>query len=155
MFNRSKPLLVGIAHYLRMASIINQLTIFLLLLKLIHLVLSIRGHIVHQMMNTILCKVLSYLLSCLYRMSYWLMGMVAIERVHVAWYLKSSWLKSPRIAKRIIAAILIGIAAFDVHELIYYQSIEDPKSVDMNNSTWYVTSYASGITTYNQVTIVF
>jgi hypothetical protein len=88
-------------------------------------------------------------------MSYWLMGMVAIERVHVAWYLKSSWLKSPRIAKRIIAAILIGIAAFDVHELIYYQSIEDPKSVDMNNSTWYVTSYASGITTYNQVTIVF
>jgi hypothetical protein len=87
-------------------------------------------------------------------MSYWLMGMVAIERVYVTWYLRGTWLKSPRIAKRIVATIIIGIAVFDVHELIYYQSIEDPKSSDMNNSTWCVTSYPSVIATYNQVNII-
>jgi hypothetical protein len=87
-------------------------------------------------------------------MSYWLMGMIAIERVYVTWYLKGTWLKSPRIAKRIIVTIIVGIVVFDVHELIYYQSIEDPKSLDMNNSTWCVTSYASIIATYNQVNII-
>jgi hypothetical protein len=126
-----KPLIVGIEHYLRTASIINQLTLSILLLKLIHLVLSIKGYIVHQLTNTILCKILSYLLSCSFRMSYWLMGMVAIERVYVTWCLKGTWLKSQRIAKCIIAAIIIGIAACNVHELIYYQFIEDPKPSDI------------------------
>jgi hypothetical protein len=87
-------------------------------------------------------------------MSYWLMGMVAIERVYVTWYLKGTWLKSPRIAKCIIATIILGIVAANVHELVYYQSIEDPKSLDMNNSSWCVTSYPSGIATYNQVNII-
>jgi len=87
-------------------------------------------------------------------MSYWLMGMVAIERVYVTWYLKGTWLKSPRIAKRMMGAIIIGIMVCNIHELIYYQSIEDPKSLDINNSTWCVTSYPSGIATYNQVNII-
>ncbi len=153
-FNRPKPLLVGIGHYLRTASIINQLTLFILLLKLVHLVLSIKGYVVYHLMNTILCKVLSYLLACTSRMSYWLMGMVAIERVYVTWYLKGTWLKSPRIAKWTMGAIIIGTMVCNVHELIYYQSIEDPKSLDMNNSRWCVTSYPSGIGTYNQVNII-
>jgi hypothetical protein len=80
--------------------------------------------------------------------------MVAIERVYVTWYIQGTWLKSPRIAKRIIAAIIIGIVVFDIHEVVYYQSIEDPKSLDMNNSTWCVTSYPSAIATYNQVNII-
>ncbi len=62
---------------------------------------------------------LSYLFVCSCRMSYWLMCMVAIERVYVTWSLKGTWLKSPRTAKCIIATIIIGIGAFDVHELIY------------------------------------
>jgi hypothetical protein len=80
--------------------------------------------------------------------------MVAIERVYVTWYLKGTWLKSPRIAKQIMGAIIIGIVAADVHELIYYQSIEDPKSLDAKNSTWCVTSYPPSIATYNQVNII-
>jgi hypothetical protein len=87
-------------------------------------------------------------------MSYWLMGMVAIERVYVTWYLKGTWLKSPRIAKRIIVAIVIGVIVLNIHEVIYYESIEDPKSSDMNNSTWCVTSYPSIIGKYNQVNII-
>jgi hypothetical protein len=88
-------------------------------------------------------------------MSYWLMGMVAIERVYVTWKIKGTWLKSPRTAKCIIATIIIGISVCDVHELIYYESIEDPKSPDINlNSTLCVTSYPSGVTTYNQVNII-
>ncbi len=153
-FNRKKILLVGIGHYLRTTSIINQLTLFMLLLKLLHLVLSIKGYIVHELLNTILCKVLSYLLACSCRISYWLMGMVAIERVYVTWFLKGTWLKSPRTAKCIIAVIIIGIVACDVHKLIYYQSIEDPKFLGINNSTWCVTSYPSGVATYNQVNII-
>jgi hypothetical protein len=79
--------------------------------------------------------------------------MVAIERVYVSWNIKGTWLKSPRIAKWIITAIIIGISTCDVHELIYYQSIEDPKS-DINNSSLCVTSYPSGVGTYNQVNII-
>jgi hypothetical protein len=82
------------------------------------------------------------------------MGMVAIERVYVTWFLKGTWLKSPRTAKCIIAVIIIGIVACDVHKLIYYQSIEDPKFLGINNSTWCVTSYPSGVATYNQVNII-
>ena len=153
-FNRRKPLLVGAGHYLRTASVINQLTLLVLLLKLLHLVLSIKSYIVHQLINTILCKVLSYLLVCTSRISYWLMGMVAVERVYVTWYLKGTWLKSPRMAKCLIATIIMGIIICDTHELIYYQSIEDPKFLDMNNSTWCVTSYPSAIATYNKVNII-
>ncbi|CAM2722571.1 unnamed protein product [Rotaria socialis] len=153
-FNRTKPLLVGIGHYLRTVSIINQLALLSLLLKLIHTVFSIKGHIVHHTMNTISCKILSYFLSCTSRMSYWLMGMVAVERVYVTWYLKGTWLKSPRIAKCIIATIIVGIVVSNIHEVIFYQSIEDPKSSDTNNSTWCVTSYPSIIATYNQANVI-
>ena len=149
-FNRPKPLLVGSGHYLRASSIVNQIALLILLLKLLHLVLSLKAYITHQLVNTILCKALSYLVGCSNRISYWLMGMVAVERVYVTWYLRGTRLKSPRIAKRIIAAIIIGVIICDVHELIFYQSIEDPKK----NSTWCVTSYPSDITIYNQVNII-
>jgi hypothetical protein len=147
-------LLVGIGHYLRTVSIINQLTLLTLLLKLIHIVLSIKGYIFHQITNTILCKILSYLLSGTSRISYLLMSMVAIERVYVTWNLKGTWLKRPCIAKRIIATVIVGIVVSNIHEVIYYQSIEDPKSSDMNNSTWCVTSYPSIIGKYNQINII-
>ncbi len=146
--------MVGIGHYLRIVSIINQLALLILLLKLIHIVLSIKSYIVHQLINTILCKVLSYLLSCTIRMSYWLMCMVAIERVNVTWYLQGAWMKNPRIAKRIIVTIIVGIVVCNIHEAIFYQSIEDPKSSDTNNSTWCVTSYPVIIEKYNQVNII-
>jgi hypothetical protein len=55
--------------------------------------------------------------------------MVAIERIYVTWYLTGTWLKSPQIAKWIIAIIIINIITLNIHELIYYQSIEDPKSI--------------------------
>lgn len=153
-FNRQKPLLVGAGHYLRTVSVINQLTLLVLLLKLLHLGLSIKSYIVHQSINTILCKVLSYLLVCTSRISYWLMGMVAVERVYVIWQLKGTWLKNPRLAKRLIATIIMGIIICDIHELIYYQSIEDPKFLDVNNSTWCVTSYPAAIATYNKVNVI-
>ena len=126
----------------------------MLLLKLLHLILTIKGYVVHHLLNTILCKVLSYLLVCSSRISYWLMAMVAIERVYVVWHLKGTWLKSPRIAKCIMAAIIIEIIVGDIHEPIFYQSIEDPKSLEMNNNTWCVTSYPSVIVIYNQVNVV-
>jgi hypothetical protein len=113
-----------------------------------------KGSIDHVLTNTIACKSLSYLLSCTSRMSYWLMGMTAIERVYITWYMQGTWLKSPRIAKRIIATIIIGILAFDVHEAIYYQTMQDPKASNMNNNTWCVTTYSSAIATYNQINII-
>ena len=153
-FNRPKVLLVGAGHYLRIVSIVNQIAVLVLLLKLLHLVLSLKSYIVHQLTNTILCKVLSYLVVCSSRISYWLMGMIAVERVYVTWYLTGTWLKTPRIAKRIIATIIVAIIVCDVHELIFYQSIDDPKSLDTNNSTWCVTSYPSAVNTYNQVNVI-
>ena len=150
-FNRPQPLAVGIGHYLRIGSIINQLTLLLLVCKFLHIVFSMKGLIIHHSINTILCKSISYLLSCLCRMSYWLMGMVAIERVYVTWFIKGTWLKSPRIAKRIIIAIILCILIFDLNEVIYYQSIEDPKASLTMNSTWCVTSYSIAVSTYNQI----
>ena len=153
-FNRPKPLLVGTGHYLFTASVINQFILLFLLLKFLHLVLTIKSYLVHHFFNTILCKVLSYVLVCTSRMSYWLTGMVAIERMYVTRFLTATWLKSPRIAKRVIMTIIVGALVCNAHELIYYQSIEDPKSSDTNNSTWCVTSYPSAVAIYNQVNII-
>lgn len=38
--------------------------------------------------------------------------------------------------------------------MIYYQSIEDLKSSDLNNSTWCITSYPLIIVKYNQINII-
>ena len=153
-FNRSKPLLVGTGHLLGTVSIINQFTLFMLLLKFLHLTLSIKGFMINAVMNTIFCKVFSYFLVCFHRMSYWLMSMIAIERVYVTWFLTGTWLNNPRITKRIIASIIISTMVCDIHELIYYQSIDDPKSENSNYSTWCVTSYPSAVSIYNQFNII-
>ncbi|CAF0929513.1 unnamed protein product [Didymodactylos carnosus] len=151
-FKRKKPLQFGIAHYLLASSIINQLTLLMLLLKLMHIILSTKGYVVHYLLNTVLCKSLSYLLSCFSRMSYWLTGMAAIQRLYVTWSLTGQWLKSPRIAKRTIFVIIFGVLVCNAHEAIFYNSTEDPKY--LTSGTWCVTSYPPLVSTFNQVNVV-
>jgi hypothetical protein len=42
-------------------------------------------------------------------------------------YPKGTWLKAPRIAKRIILVIVGCVFGSHIHEAIYYQIVQDPK----------------------------
>ncbi|CAF1312799.1 unnamed protein product [Rotaria sordida] len=126
-FRRPRPSLIGIGWYLFINSIISQISLSTLLLKLIYILLGTQSLITNELLNMILCKLISFLLSTSIRMSYWLMGFVTIERVYVTMYPKREWLKSPRIAKRIIFITTLIIFSSHIHELIYYQIVPDPK----------------------------
>ena len=82
------------------------------------------------------------------------MGMVAIERVYVTWFLKGTWLKTPQTAKRIIVTIIVSILVFNSHEAIFYQSVEDPKFTNVHRGAWCVTAYPPIIAKYNQVNVI-
>jgi hypothetical protein len=129
-FKRPKPMLVGVGHYLFANSIVSQLSLLWLVTKIIHILISTKNVVVHPMLNTITCKIVSFLLSTCTRMCFWLAAFVAIERVYVTLYPKNSWLKQPKIARRIILLITIFTLGSHVHELIYYNNVNDPKYIE-------------------------
>ena len=105
----------------------SQLALFSLFAKIIHVLIGTMDFIHHPLLNTIACKVVSFLLSTCTRICFWLAAFVAIERVYVTLYPKNSWLKQPKIARLIILFILIFTMGSHVHELIYYNNVNDPK----------------------------
>lgn len=126
-FKRPKPRLNGVGNYLFVNSIMSQLSLLSLLAKIIHVIIGTMDFTHHSLLNTITCKLVSFLLSTCTRTCFWLAGFVAIERVYVTLYPKNTWLKQPKIARRIILLILIFTMGSHIHELIYYNNVNDPK----------------------------
>ncbi|CAF0959549.1 unnamed protein product [Didymodactylos carnosus] len=81
--------------------------------------------------------------------SYWLMAFVTIERMYIALHTNEQWLKSPKIAKRIVLLIIIGTLASHAHEFIYYDIVQDSKYTQ--HGTWCVTKYNPILSVYNQI----
>ncbi|CAF1554525.1 unnamed protein product, partial [Didymodactylos carnosus] len=109
------------------------------------------GFIFHNLLDTILCKIITYLLSCLTRMSYWLTSFITIERVYVTKYPTGQWFKKPIIAKRVIIITVLGVLAAHIYEPIYYHIVSDPKYTEFG--TWCVSHYSSFWSIYNQITV--
>jgi hypothetical protein len=113
----------GVGHYLLAMSVINQLSLALLLARLLHLILNITGtSSSSSMMNDHLCKSLNYLLSSSTRMVYWLTSLISIERLYTTFFLRGQWLKQPHIARRLIVLIFFTVFISDLYELFFYKS---------------------------------
>ncbi|CAF4759857.1 unnamed protein product, partial [Rotaria sp. Silwood2] len=61
------------------------------------------------------------------RMNYWLTGLITIERVYVTKYPTGQWLKSPKMAKKLIMIIVLVTSISHTHEVIHYNVVADPK----------------------------
>lgn len=66
--------------------------------------------------DKILCRSLSYLLTCSSRLVYWLSSLIAIERVYMTVMLDGHWLKKPSMARRLVV---------HCYELISYKAFFD------------------------------
>ena len=112
----------GIGHYLLWMSVINQLTLALLFGRLIHLVMTLTTFRSHPMVGDILCKLLSYLLTCGTRISYWVPSFVALERVFTTIFLSAQWFKQPHIARYLMLITFALVLLSASHELVFVKA---------------------------------
>ena len=118
-FRRRMCLRNGVGQYLLCMSVINPISLGALFLRHIHIILS---HYSPTLTDILLCKLLSFSLTVSGRLVYWLVSLVAIERVYITLFLNGQWLKKPHIARALIVLILLVILATSVHELVFMQS---------------------------------
>lgn len=121
-FRCRKCLHNSVGYYLYYMCIINQINIGLLVARIIHLSVAITGLQTHPILDNVICKVLSYLLSCSTRMTYWLASLVALERVYTAVFLRQRWLQRPHIARRFIASAFFLILLSGAYELVFVRA---------------------------------
>jgi hypothetical protein len=99
------------------------------------------------------CKSITYLLSFLTRLCFWLITFVSIERAYVTVFPRHIWIKKPQIAIKIIILTILFIFSIHIHELIYYNVVPDPKYT--KNRTWCAIQYNQHLSVYNQTTTIF
>ena len=144
---------MGVGYYLLINSITSQGSILFLFIKIIHFVLSGKGLIINYTVNMILCKSITFLLSCFTRLSFWLTTFVSVERACVTIYPNGMWIKKPQVATSIIIFTILFIFGLHSHELIYYNVVPDPKYT--KNGAWCVTQYDKQVSVYNQAITIF
>jgi hypothetical protein len=121
-FRRQKCLSNGVGQYLFYMSIINQINLSVLVARLIHLSIIVTDLRYHPIIDSILCKVLNYLLICSTRIAYWLVSFVATERVYTVVFLKGQWLKKPYVARRLIALTCFIVFSSGAYELVFVEA---------------------------------
>ncbi|CAF1168785.1 unnamed protein product [Adineta steineri] len=131
----------SIGFYILTVSIISQCSLFSLIMK-IHLILF------NVLMNDISCKIVSYLLSVTTQCSFWLMSVIAIERVSYLIFPFTTLFKKPNVAIIISSMILLIISIMNVHQLIFY--MKDPNE---NNAC--VINFPFEIRIYNRINTLF
>ena len=129
-FYRTKFLRNGIGNYLLIGSVINQLTLFFLAIRLIHVVLGITGYYaeINATLNKGLCKSVVYVLTSLSQLAYWLMSTVAIERLYITWNIRGIWLKKAHIARRIIFILTMIVLLINAPQIVFYTSLSDEET---------------------------
>ncbi|CAF1113002.1 unnamed protein product [Adineta steineri] len=128
-FRRPKIRQVGVGNYLFIGSVINQASLFFLLLKIIYLVLNhISTFDQTPSINLILCKTISYILSILTRSIYWLTSCISVERLILIKFPTSIFVKKPRLAIGISIGTILILCAMHIHEIVFYTTIDDVNS---------------------------
>ncbi|CAF0816639.1 unnamed protein product [Adineta ricciae] len=121
-FRRPKCRRYGSGQYLLFMSIINQISLGVLALRLIHLTVNMLTQYFHPTFNNVCCSLLNYLLKSSSRLTYWLVALIAIERVYTTVFLNKQWLKKPYIARRLIILTTSGILVTSAYELPFVTS---------------------------------
>ena len=132
-FRRPKCSSGGIGQCLLVLSIISQFSLTVLATRFLHLSLVITGLSPHPNLNSILCKLLTYLSICLSRTVSWLASFVAFERVYTVVFVKGQWLKKLPVARRLVTFIVLIVCGSSAYELIFIRSFvfEDDQSESM------------------------
>ncbi|UJR07018.1 hypothetical protein I4U23_011306 [Adineta vaga] len=139
-FSQSNLRKTCVGIYLLFFSIISQLTLLSLTLKSFQILLDF-------LINDILCKIISYVLSTSIRCSFWLISWVAMIRIFSILFPFSILLKNIRLTIIISLLTLIIIAIMDIHELFFY--IKDP-----SGQSTCIVSYPSIVSTYERITVI-
>jgi hypothetical protein len=151
-FKRGATRTVGIGNYLYMISILSQLSLLLLLLKIIHILISSSNVLDNvELLNTIMCKTISYLLSASTRSTYWLLSLITIERLYLVLYPTATLLRKPIVAIGLGIITIMIVFGMHIHEIFYYTIVKDA-----NNSTLCVIDFVEAhILRYDRVTVLF
>ena len=128
----------GVGHYLFTLSIINQITLTFLCIRLIHLIVSISTPSSNQIVNDAFCKIFSYCLTCLSRTSFWIASLIALERVYTTIFLTKQWFKQPHVARRLMMTLTIAVFLSAAYELVFIRSFS---GVDDRSGTTCVSLY--------------
>lgn len=120
-FKRPAPRKVGVGNYLLLISILNQCALFCLLCKFVHILMGTLNHT-----NNGSCKVISYLLSVVTRMTYWIASWMTIDRLGMVIFPTALFWKSPRLAIKKSIVTCSVILGMHIHELFYYIVIKRP-----------------------------
>lgn len=143
-FKRSQPRTFGVGNYLLTVTIANQCSLLFLWLKFIHIMLGSVG-----LISDVSCKVGSYLLSALARSTYWLNSWIAIDRFLIVLFPTLTLVRNPRISIYSSIGTLLLIFLMHVHEIIVYQTIDDPDS----SAVLCISNYVDNVMIiYNRVT---
>lgn len=154
-FLRQMPRKVGVGNYLLIISIVNQCSLLLLLLKVIHIIFGSDGTLFHyKSFNLYSCKILSYSLSVFTRITYWLTSFVTIERLCLVLFPTSVTLKNPLVAMTVSLFAILTIFIMHMHEILNYTTIVDPSYTSMTG-TLCVTNYTqSSVLSYNRINVM-
>ena len=149
-----KPRISNVGNDLLIISIVDQCSLLLLLLKVIHIVLGSNGLLFfYTNLNRYSCKTISYLLSILTRITYWLTSLITIERLCLVLFPTTSTLKTRRRIIILIIFVILCLFSMHIHETIYYTIVIDYSDTS-RNVTLCVTNYTqSSILIYNRINV--
>lgn len=121
-FRRRKCLRNGIGQYLLFMSVVNGINLGVLTARLIHISLHITNLRSDVTLDKIFCKLLSYLLNCTSRTTYYVASLIALERLYITLFLNGRWLKKPHVARRLIAFVIITVFGTGTYEFLFVSS---------------------------------
>ncbi|UJR20013.1 hypothetical protein I4U23_023147 [Adineta vaga] len=130
----------SVGSFLFFYSMVSQTALFALTLKSLQLFFEF-------LLNDILCKIISYVLSVSIRYSFWLLSWVAVIRVCSILFPFSTLTKNNHFATRLSFFTLIAVACMDIHELLFY--IKDPSGQPVC-----IVSYPRIVSTYERITLL-
>ena len=71
--------------------------------------------------DDILCKCLTYFLTCFSRVSYWFVSFVALERTYTTLFLNGQWFRKPSISRRLMTLTFAIVFISDAYELVFFK----------------------------------
>ena len=155
VFSRKNPRLVGVGNYLLLVSIVNIISLSLLLAKTVHIVLGSAGFLLNNIINLILCKLLSSLLSISARVNYWLISLVTIERLSLVIFPTKTTIKKPSVALLLSLTTVLIACGMHIHEILHYIIIPaDPQQINSNAILCVTNLYHRSWSVYNRANVL-
>ena len=130
-FRRPKCRRNGVGQYLLATSVVNQISLTLLACRLTHLTINMTSYRAYPLLDTILCSALHYLGNACNRVAYWLVALIAIERVYTIVFLNRQGTQRAVVARRLIlgtCATMLAIGAYETVFIRSYPGFNDGKS---------------------------